>query len=547
MKANNAELIELAIFEGGAIPTIEVFKKAVDTRKFPMAESFLDNPMSNIDPNEALDYAVLKNAKNLVPKTLEKGADAQKALSYAVQSKDMNLANDVISMYGANPNTVLDETVRTNQVQLFDVLINNGVDPNAALAKALTYKNGYMVKKSLEAGATASASLVGQTAATGDNETLRILVENGQGNPNDGMSSAIAAGKYQTVEFLVQAGAAANPDQTAKLAGAGQNNILKLLVQAGQADPNDGLSAALAAAQYTTAEMLIQAGASPENVVKTAVEKSQRNLLVAALDAGADAAPGLETAVTMGSSEYTKLLIEKGATDIKDTYMATAAKSKKLELVKILLDAGGNAQAGLAVAVEANSPEIVDLLIKSGANGADDSLVRKSIGFNNVGLTKLLVDAGADANIGIEDAVVKAPAILEYFARLGLDLGKQQYLDAAVNAGNAMTTKILLENGCDVGHVDGAGNTYLHRAANLENVALARVIIEKGVDVNRSNNSGDAPLHVAVRGGRDNHEMVGLLVTMGADVNAKDGSGQRALDFAKGSRVKRALKDAGAN
>lgn len=545
LKTNNAEIIELAILEGGAIPTIEVFKKAVDTRKFQMAESFLDNPMSNIDPIQALDYVILKNAKTLVPKALEKGGNPQSALSYAVKNKDINLANDAISLYGADANAVLGEVLRTNQVQMFDVLLNNGVDPNVALSQALASNNIFFTNKAIESGAITSSGQVAQAATQGKNDVLKILIENGRGNPNDGMTPAIMAGKYQTVEYLVQSGATATSDQIAKLAEQGQNNILKLLIEDGQADPNDGLRAAMGAAQYTTAEMLIQAGADADGIVKTAVEKKQKSLLVTALDAGADPAPGLSAAVAMGSVDYTKLLIDSGASTITNDHMSTAAKLKKTELVKILLQAGGKPQDGLRAAVESNSPEIVALLLKSGAKGNDNTLLKKSVAFNNVALTKLLVEAGANPEVGVEDAVIKAPGLLLYFSTLGIDLSNQRYLDTAVNIGNAQTAKILIENGCDPEHINGSGETYLHYAAKKGNQPMASLLIGKGTDVNAVDSSNNTALHLAVKAGRKNHEMVSMLINSGANVNAKDGSGQIALSFAKGSKTKKALKKAG--
>ncbi|MEO0472327.1 MAG: ankyrin repeat domain-containing protein, partial [Bacteroidota bacterium] len=52
LKKNNIELVELALDEYGATPTIALYKKAVDSRKFDLAESLIDK---NIDPNQALD------------------------------------------------------------------------------------------------------------------------------------------------------------------------------------------------------------------------------------------------------------------------------------------------------------------------------------------------------------------------------------------------------------------------------------------------------------------------------------------------------------
>lgn len=545
VKSNNAEIIQLAI-DAGATPTLEVFKKAVDTRKFTMAQGFLENDLSDIDPNAALEYAILKNSKPLVKSALNNGGNAQKALDYAIKVKDKVLASDAISMHQADANLPLNTVIGSNNIQLLEVLLTNGADASKALGYALTKNNLMTIKKVLEFNPTVASSHVSQVASVGNNEILKLLIEQGQGDPNDGMNAAMNAKQFKTAELLVQANATVTAEHMKSAAMAGKNELLKIFIQNGQADANDGLAPAMSAAQYKTAEYLIQAGATPDNIVKTAVEKKQKSLLISALDNNADPNPGLMAAIKGNSTEYAKLLIEKGASANEDSFMTTAAKAKNLPMVNLLLGAGGNAEAGLAAAVTSNAPDIVSVLLKSGANGANNELLRSSVAHDNVALTKLLVDAGSDPNAGIDAAVKSAPGILGYFVSLGTDVSDQKFLTSAINSNNSDTAKIIIQNGGDALYVDGAGNTYVHTAALKNNSTMVRLIVENGQDINAVNASGDAALHIAVRGGRKQSPLVTTIIGLGADVNLKDKNRQTALSYAKGSKVKKALKGAGA-
>ena len=91
--------------------------------------------------------------------------------------------------------------------------------------------------------------------------------------------------------------------------------------------------------------------------------------------------------------------------------------------------------------------------------------------------------------------------------------------------------KWLLVIGTDVNMKDKVGHTPLHNAATKE---IAELLITNGADINAKINDGSSPLIAAAMKGRK--EVVELLIAKGADVNARSesvlGEGKTALDWA---------------
>jgi ankyrin repeat protein len=69
---------------------------------------------------------------------------------------------------------------------------------------------------------------------------------------------------------------------------------------------------------------------------------------------------------------------------------------KNSAIVKLLLEAGADANAGLLPAVKINDTSITQMLVTAGATVSSSELIITAAPYNNPTLTDLLLDAGAN-------------------------------------------------------------------------------------------------------------------------------------------------------
>ena len=102
----------------------------------------------------------------------------------------------------------------------------------------------------------------------------------------------------------------------------------------------------------------------------------------------------------------------------------------------------------------------------------------------------------------------------------------------AVGTGNIEAVKQHIAAGMDVNAKhDAFGITSLEIAAIAGHKEIVELLISEGADVNAKDKKGRTPLHHAATHGRK--EIVELLIAKGADVNAKTEGGITPLDWAK--------------
>ena len=91
---------------------------------------------------------------------------------------------------------------------------------------------------------------------------------------------------------------------------------------------------------------------------------------------------------------------------------------------------------------------------------------------------------------------------------------------------------LLLEAGADANTRNERGSTPLHSAASSGDTPMVSVLLEAGADVNARTPHGATPLHSAASGSRGTVETVSLLVRAEADVNARTEPGATPLHWA---------------
>lgn len=164
---------------------------------------------------------------------------------------------------------------------------------------------------------------------------------------------------------------------------------------------------------------------------------------------------------------------------------------------------------------------VVEVLAKHGANaniqnGPDGkTLLHEAISEDKIDIIQLLLSHGADVN-----AVSKHGATSLHFA---------------ASQGTTKIAELLLANNADLNARDSWGNTPLHNAIRsglrTQGIGIIQVLVKRGANINTKNDrDGKTPFHVAVSKG--DVEVVRLLLSHGADVNARDKYGATSLHSA---------------
>ena len=218
----------------------------------------------------------------------------------------------------------------------------------------------------------------------------------------------------------------------------------------------------------------------------------------------------------------------------------TAAEEGNVEAVKEYLAIGVNVDkrdesyGGTPLHFAAyRGNEVVELLIANGAdvnakNQADATPLDKAIEKNRDETVSLLRKHGGKTKKELEAAGKSIKPIAEAAKpKPPTAKASDTAIHIATEAGNIESVKQAIADGADV--TAKASDTSIHVATEAGNIESVKQAIADGADVNEKNADGVAPLSNAAYFGHK--EVVELLITNGADVNAKF-DGRTPLDFA---------------
>jgi len=208
-----------------------------------------------------------------------------------------------------------------------------------------------------------------------------------------------------------------------------------------------------------------------------------------------------------------------------------AARAGDVAAIDMLLEGGADIEetdfvlgTPLHVAIASGAPPVVAHLLEKGAsvgaagelNGSRPLHLAAELGL--IEIISILLDRGAE---------------IDATDQLG-----GTALFRAVAAGRGQAAERLVARGADVGIADGTtGMLPLHKAAETGQIAVVLLLLDADVDINARDSLGMTALHYAATpvslSNAGGPELIHVLVERGANLEARNGSGQTPLDYAQ--------------
>lgn len=260
----------------------------------------------------------------------------------------------------------------------------------------------------------------------------------------------------------------------------------------------------------------------------------------------------LHKAVLGGFESIVQLLLKHGADPkMKDEdgwtplHCAVVKKHDDLvQLLKVRVEDGQSTVDSLTSQLhDAKNKAILTRLADKKAQGSTALTgLRYAAQEGQVGRIQSMLEKGADINASdaggftaLELAVFQGQMkAAEVLLENGADPNKRGSdeklpLAWAIEGNNESMVRLLIEHGANV-HTSIDGFTFMHLAVDFGNIAIVQSLIDAGADIQAKDQSGQAAIHTAAVNGRDKIALV--LIEAGANINDLDSRGRTPLILA---------------
>ena len=218
-----------------------------------------------------------------------------------------------------------------------------------------------------------------------------------------------------------------------------------------------------------------------------------------------------------------KLLIANG-TDLTIEDDQTVFVSNSIEMIKFLVESGARVSSpknrALSFSVDENNLEITQLLINLGADASLNYPLSRTFYHGNLNMIKLLLDNGAsisNSSLRIYSSRENTLEIIKYVLSLRTDptitKNDNWMIYAAINNGNLELLKLLLNFGADFYTKD---ERYMEDATHWGQLEIMKFFIQLGIYTQEELNNC-----LVIAAGSVELETIQYLINVGADITSE--------------------------
>jgi ankyrin repeat protein len=269
-----------------------------------------------------------------------------------------------------------------------------------------------------------------------------------------------------------------------------------------------------------------------------AVKKENENVVKLRLESGANVnaqdkngKTALHVAVQRREEKIFQLLLECGANvDTQDkngkTALHFAVERRQEKFVQLLLECGANVDAQ-----DKDGKTVLNFAVEKGCSLIVGHVLKHCPDVNNKSNRCAL-------NVAVQGRGGERGQIIENLLQYGFTVNPEdvyncEFLRAAVEKGYLKIVEELLKYGIDVNKLykltRGRDYIPLHFATKSKQEEVVKLLISYGADVNAQDETGKPPIFYAVQ--NDDLKIIEVLLEHGANINARDEHGRTALHF----------------
>ena len=481
-----------------------------------------------VQPDAAIIYdAIKRKDKNTVKILVQRGILlGTKELTEAIKQNDVELINIVMNSGAVPSQAMLIQAIQTKQFTIAGALANRITPEHAALQEAANVNNSSLFKFLTSKGAVLTNNIPINKAIDNNNaEILQTGLSSG-GNATEALQYAIQKNKKTLFQICLDHHA----DPTTAINYAVRNNdinFINQLLNQYKVNPNDCMKNAIDFGNLAAALAALRTQKVRSNgYVAMAAHKNNFDIVKALVENGGDPNLGMPAAVSNKNVSLADYLIKAGAIATPAAYLQQAIQKNDNNMITLLVRNGADVNVGMPMVIQNNNAVILKYLLDNGARPSGYMAKPAKEGKTNI--IKLLLDKGANPNEGMRDAVsANQTAVVTMLLIAGAN--PQGFIQIPAAKNNYRMVSDLLKAGAnpDPGMKPAVDGNYTEMVEMLlNNGASAKGYISKPAAIGNyqmvrmlldKNANPNAGIEAALKGNHTN--VIKLLIDRGANGN----------------------------